>query len=188
MALTAVLLAGGESRRMGREKAIAEWRGRQLWEWQLEKLRALQPEKILLSARSDRPWRPTNVELVLDAAPSCGPLSGLAAALARTETEHMLVLAIDMPFMTTRHLESLCTFAAAQAGVLPMIDDRAEPLAALYPAEARTDFERALGGANYSLQPLVCELAARGKLRIVQISEGDRARYKSVNVPGDLEG
>src|SRR3982074_1803993 len=100
MRISAVLLAGGESRRMGCDKATLYWRGRPLWEWQIEKLRALRPETILLSARSDVAWRPADVELVLDAPPSRGPLSGLAAVLNSIETEHLIALAVDMPFIT----------------------------------------------------------------------------------------
>ncbi len=188
MGVTAVLLAGGESSRMGREKAIVEWRGRPLWKWQIEKLRALRPDRIFLSARSDPSWRPTDVHLVQDASPSRGPLSGLAAALARIETEHALVLAIDMPFMTVRHLEYLGSFATEGVGVLPMINDRAEPLAALYPRKLEAEFAQALRGATYALQPLVCNLAASGKLQIVPISGEDRTFYKSMNEPADLEG
>src|SRR5438552_4706439 len=101
MRTTAVLLAGGKSRRMGRDKATIEWRGRPLWEWQIEKLRALCVEKIVLSTQSDVPWRPPDVELLPDIPPSRGPLSGLAAALASTEADQLLALAVDMPFMST---------------------------------------------------------------------------------------
>src|SRR5207237_5408468 len=97
MAITAVLLAGGESLRMGRDKATLVWHGRPLWEWQIEKLRKLCPGKIVVSAKSDLPWRPADVDPVLDVTPSRGPLSGLAAALACTETEYLLALAVDMP-------------------------------------------------------------------------------------------
>lgn len=187
MTFTAVLLAGGESRRMGREKAMVEWRGRPLWEWQFEKLRALRLQEILLSARSDQPWRPSDVSLVLDGVPSSGPLSGLAATLGRMETEHLLALAVDMPFITVADLEYLCGVATPRVGVLPVIDDCAEPLCAIYPREVCADFEKALGGGNYALQPLVSHLAAAGKLQIVRISGGDRAHYKSVNEPCDLE-
>ena len=41
MTISAVLLAGGESKRMGCDKAALAWRGRPLWEWQIEKLRVL---------------------------------------------------------------------------------------------------------------------------------------------------
>ena len=124
MSISAVLLAGGESHRMGRDKATLDWRGRPLWEWQIEKLRALCPQKILLSARLDPPWRPADVELILDTSPSRGPLSGLAAALASIETDHLLALAIDMPLMTTEHLRLLCGLATNGTGVIPVIDVR----------------------------------------------------------------
>src|ERR1700716_3480980 len=123
MSFSAVLLAGGESRRMGRDKAMLEWRGRPLWEWQMEKLRALNPEKILLSARSHVAWRPADVELILDRPPSRGPLSGLAAALGTIATDHLLDLAVDMPFVTTKHLQLLCGLAANGVGIVPMFDE-----------------------------------------------------------------
>ena len=187
MAVTAVLLAGGESRRMGRDKATLVWRGRPLWEWQIEKLRELRPQKILLSARSDPAWRPTGVELVLDTAPSRGPLSGLAAALASTETDHLIALAVDMPFMTDAQLRVLCGLATSGAGVIPVIDGRPEPIAAAYPRESREKFLEALQGTDFSLQPIVEKLVAVGLLRKVPISGLARDLYKSINEPGDLD-
>src|ERR1700726_2364005 len=97
--LTAVLLAGGESRRMGRDKATIEFDGQPLWKRQLEILRLLRPERMFVSARRTPAWRPEDVGLLLDDAPSRGPLSGLTKALAAMRTTHLLALAIDMPFM-----------------------------------------------------------------------------------------
>ena len=103
MSLSAVLLAGGESTRMGRDKATLEWRGLPLWAYQLQKLRAL-TSNIFVSARFAVRWRPADVKLVIDESPSRGPLSGLTASLGITETDCLLVLAVDMPFMTvSRH-------------------------------------------------------------------------------------
>jgi molybdopterin-guanine dinucleotide biosynthesis protein A len=183
MTLTAVLLAGGESRRMGRDKATLPWRSRPLWEWQIEKLRALCPEKILFSARSDVPWRPADVELLLDAPPSLGPLSGLAAALASTKTNHLLALAVDMPLLPVEYLRELCGFAADGIGVIPMMDERAEPLAAIYPREARTVFLEALQSDNFSLQPIVRKLIALNLLRVMPVSGSAREFYRNINEP-----
>jgi len=187
MSLGAVLLAGGESRRMGRDKATLEWRGRPLWEWQMEKLRALSPEKILLSARSDVAWRPADVELIVDVPPSRGPLSGLAAALAAIETNHLLAVAVDMPFMTTEHLQLLCGLAANGTGVIPMFDDEAEPLSAIYPKEAGAAFVEALQSENFSLQPIVRKLINLNLLKEMPVTGAAREFYKNINEPNDVD-
>jgi molybdopterin-guanine dinucleotide biosynthesis protein A len=187
MNISAVLLAGGESRRMGRDKATLQWRGRPLWEWQLEKLRELDPEKILLSARSDVSWRPADVELIVDVAPSRGPLSGLAAALASIETDHLIALAVDMPFMPAEHLRHLCGLAVTGVGVIPMIDGNAEPLCAIYPREAREVFQEAMQGENFSLQPIVRKLVALNMLMEMPVPDSEREFYRSINEPQDLD-
>lgn len=187
MSIGAVLLAGGESRRMGRDKATLVWRGRPLWEWQLEKLRSLAPEKISLSVRSDVPWRPADVGLIVDLPPSRGPLSGLVAALAAVETDHLLALAVDMPFMTIEHLRVLCISAKNGVGVMPMIDGTAEPLCAIYPKEARTTVEQALDGKDFSLQAVVKKLIALNVMREIPMAGPVCQLYQSINEPQDLD-
>jgi molybdenum cofactor guanylyltransferase len=187
MSLSAVLLAGGESTRMGRDKATMPWLGRPLWEQQLGKLRALRPDKIFLSARTDVSWRPVDVELIVDLAPSRGPLSGLAAVLDHMETNYLLTLAIDMPLMTTGHLRHLCDLAVNETGVVPIIDGKAEPLCAIYPKEARSVFLEALPGKDFSLQPIVRKLIGLNLLRKMPISGAEQKFYQNINQPRDLD-
>src|SRR6267143_1712996 len=174
MNISAVLLAGGESQRMGKDKATVLFRGKLLWELQLDLLRKLEPEEILVSARTDPPWRRDDVQLVTDDPPSRGPLSGLAASLAQMRSAHLLALAIDMPFMSETYLRYLCDQIEAGIGVVPTFDNRAEPLAAIYPREAEIDVREALAGDDFSLQTLVRRLVAAGKLREVTVTERER--------------
>ncbi|MGH7980442.1 MAG: NTP transferase domain-containing protein, partial [Limisphaerales bacterium] len=109
--LTAALFAGGSSRRMGVDKATLILNGDPLWSRQVAILRALNPAKILISARNKPGWCPAVVEAALDAAPSRGPLEGLAAALGKIQTTHLLALAIDLPRMTSAHLTKLRALA-----------------------------------------------------------------------------
>src|SRR5207237_4828635 len=136
MKLSAMLLAGGESRRMGKDKATAFFQGKPLWQIQLNLLRELRLAEIFLSARSDPDWRPADIKFVADEPPSRGPLSGVAGSLGRIRTKHLLALAIDMPFMSEKYLRFLCDQIEPRRGVLPMIGGRAEPLAAIYPKGA----------------------------------------------------
>ena len=188
MSLSAVLLAGGESRRMKRDKATIPFRDRPLWQHQLDLLRKLEPQEIFVSAQSDPVWRPADVEFVADAQPARGPLSGIAAPLSRTTGDYLLVIGIDMPFMSAEYLRKLFRKVRPGSGVVPMIEDRAEPLAAIYPRNAEVDFSAALSGDNFSLQPLVAKLIASGKLEAVPVSDAERALFRNLNEPSDLVG
>jgi molybdopterin-guanine dinucleotide biosynthesis protein A len=184
--LSAVLFAGGESRRMGADKATLHFGGKPLWQHQVNLLRQLQLSEILVSARIDPVWRPNDIDLVLDTTGLHGPLSGLAAALARSRTSHLLALAIDMPFMTADYLRSLGTKIQPDSGVVPMIANRAEPLAAIYPAKAIAHVCAALRGPDFSLQHLVKQLLHDGKLHAVPVGNEERRLFRNLNAPGDL--
>jgi len=186
MKISAVLLAGGDSRRMGEDKATLLFRGRPLWEIQLQLLRKLKPAEILVSARADPPWRPDDVQFVADVPPSRGPLSGLAASLTHMRSEHLLALAIDMPLMNEICLRSLCDQIEPGRGVLPMIGDRAEPLAAIYPANAHVDLVEALSGIDFSLQRLTSKLVKARKLLALKVGKESEVLFRSLNDPADL--
>lgn len=186
LTFSAVLLAGGESRRMGRDKAAVVFQDEPLWRRQVRLLRDLRPEKVFISARTESPWLPEGTELLVDEAPSRGPLSGLTKALQQMQTSHLLVLAVDMPFVTREHLQFLCREAAGGCGVVPLVQDRAEPLAAVYPREAAPDFISALAGPDLSLQPLIRKLADAGKVKTFSVPQGEERFYRSINTPEDL--
>ncbi len=171
---------------MGTEKALIMFEGEALWRRQIRLLRQLKPEQILLSVRVARPWLPPEMELLVDDAPSRGPMSGIGSALRQMETSHLLVLAVDMPFLSVEDLLVLMNRAGTGCGVVPVIGERAEPLAAIYPKEACAEFAAALSTNDTSLQPLVTRLAEIGKMRLAPLSQGDAERYRSVNRPKDL--
>ncbi|HEX4638380.1 MAG TPA: molybdenum cofactor guanylyltransferase [Chthoniobacterales bacterium] len=187
MTFSAVLLAGGESRRMGRDKATMLFRGLPLWKNQLALLEQLSTAQIFVSARTDPPWRPRDIEFVGDDQPSRGPLSAIAATLAKSRSDHLLALAIDMPFMSANYLHQLCEFARAGRGVVPVIDDRAEPLAAIYPRAVNVDLAAALSGNDFSLQPIIQSLIGAGKMRSLVVSPADRPLFRNLNEPDDLD-
>lgn len=182
----ALLLAGGESRRMGRDKATMDFGGQPLWQRQLQVLRALDPERIFVSARATPAWLPDSVELLLDDPPSRGPLGGLTKALAAIETTHLVVLAVDLPFMTAEELSRSLDLATKRCGAVPIVGEQVEPLAAVYSAEAMADFRGTLAGTDFSLQSIVGQLAATGKVRLRPVPERDAHLYENWNEPGDV--
>ena len=171
---------------MGADKATLSFQGKPLWQIQLDLLRKLEPAEILISARTDPVWRPADVQFLPDAFPSRGPLSGLIASLDRISTSHLLALAIDMPWMNEKYLKFLCAEIEPGRGVVPKIGDRVEPVAAIYPREAMTDFRKALTGPDVSLQSLVRDLVASGKVRQISVPEHEKKLFLNVNASSDL--
>src|SRR5262245_957856 len=104
MSFSAVLLAGGDSRRMGTDKATFLFRGKPLWQSEVETLRMLRAAEICGPARSEPSWRPASEWFIADIPPTRGPLSGLASSLAKIHNDHLVVLAIHMPFMNENYL------------------------------------------------------------------------------------
>jgi len=186
MDVSAVLLAGGKSRRMGRDKAAIIFRGKPLWQIQLDLLRSLKPQEILVSAQTEPTWRPLDVRFVPDNSPSRGPLSGLSASMARIRSSHLMVLAIDMPFMNEKFLRSLSHNIQPGCGALPMIENRAEPLAAIYPVQVHPDLVAALSRTDLSLQTVTTKLVAAGKLKIVNVAKEEEVLFRNLNEPADL--
>ena len=159
---TAVLLAGGASRRMGTDKAMLMIEGESLWARQLRVLREARPEGVVVSARGRPGWCPAEMEVKLDGELSRGPLSGVAAALGGMRTSHLLVLAVDLPRMTGEHLRKICERARPGEGVVPVRDERFEPLCAVYPKEAAEFAADAVKGDDVSLRAFVRRLRSEG--------------------------
>jgi molybdopterin-guanine dinucleotide biosynthesis protein A len=187
MTLTAALFVGGMSRRMGADKAALNVAGEPLWTRQLRTIRELQPEVIRISARARPVWCPPDVETLLDEPPSRGPLSGLAALLVRLRTTHLLVLAIDLPRITTAMLGGLWREAKPGCGVIPVSDGRYEPLCAIYPAGARDEATRALAGPDLSLQSLTRTLVRVKLVELHRLRRDELPLFQNVNSPPDLE-
>jgi molybdopterin-guanine dinucleotide biosynthesis protein A len=185
-AWTAVLLAGGESRRMGADKAALVFKGEPLWQKQLSLLRAFEPQTLWISARTRPAWCPPDVEVILDEAPSRGPLSGIAAVLSRMRTTHLLTLAVDMPAMSLEFLEKLRNLARPGCGVVPVEEDLFEPLSGIYPVQALSAAVESLKNNQLSLQRFAQKLCESGHLQTCAIQENERALFQNLNEPRDL--
>src|SRR5437899_2722354 len=67
------------------------------------------------------------------------------------------------------------------------IDNRAEPLAAVDPREASVDFQRALSGADFSLQSVVRRLVESGNVREISVTGEEKKLFRNVNELADLQ-
>lgn len=183
--LTTVLFAGGESRRMGVDKATLMVDGEPMWARQFRIMRALRPAKMMVSARNKPTWCPLDIELAFDEPPSRGPLSGLTAALKLIQTSHLLALAVDLPQITSEHLKKLWSLSRPGIGIVPRNGNFFEPLCAIYPVETVSAVKQALSGGDVSLHNLIQTLVGRKQIQFYSITKFEAAFYRNVNTPSD---
>ena len=126
----AVILSGGQSRRMGRDKAGLSLAGRSFLDRRWEELAPLF-DGIYVSV--DRPGRYPGRRELADLRPGQGPLTGLEAAFRRTGAEAVFLAAVDLPFAAPELAQKVLAGAGdGDACVIRRRDGRAEPLFALY--------------------------------------------------------
>jgi molybdopterin-guanine dinucleotide biosynthesis protein A len=184
--ISAVLLLGGESRRMGRDKALLPHPdGGLFWQRQLAVLESLQPTEILWSG-PPRPGMPDTVRRVLDATPHAGPLGGIVACLEAMRTESLLVVAVDLGRITGELLNKLLELSTPACGTAAKIGTLYEPLAAVYPRAIQPLAEMHLAAGRFALQDLLHEAEKSGLMRSVIPADEEQAQLQNFNSPEDL--
>lgn len=171
---------------MGRDKACVDIAGVPLWRRQLGLLAALEPTELLISGRPAAEYATSGFEIVEDQIAGAGPMAGVAAMLARTRAPLLLVLAVDMPFMTSACLERVLGHCTSPMGSVPWHGAFYEPLAAVFPKRALPMFEYALSKGDHSMQQLVRDCIAARFVEEFHIPAADLPLFRSVNAPADL--
>lgn len=162
MAPSGFVLAGGRSRRMGRDKALLPYRGRVLVAHVAAVLQeALGPPAGIAILGDPDCYRDLGYPVHADLIPNCGPLGGIVTALRLTETDWNLVVACDMPGLTASNLRMLAQRAAeSQAHCIaasgPTGDP--EPLCAVYHRRSLVALDRALHDKRLKMKDLLPEL------------------------------
>jgi molybdopterin-guanine dinucleotide biosynthesis protein A len=183
---TAALLAGGKSTRMGRDKAHlpVEWEGisMHLWKRQLGVLQALAPDRLLISG-PHKPGYPKSVAILADEYDGVGPLGGIATCLSKIRTTLLLVLAIDLPQIQPAFLLKLLARSKPGCGVVPVYQNRFEPLMALYPAAALEVALDQLSKQDFVLQHFAEILLKNRLVTRYDVELSEEPQLKNWNTP-----
>lgn len=186
--MSAFILAGGKSTRMGRDKAFVEFDGRTLLERALELAGSVTADvRIVGSHDKFAAYAP----IVEDVFRGCGPLGGIHAALRASSTDLNLILAIDMPFVMPAFLQYLIEAAreAREAYVtVPRAAAGWQPLCAIYRRELATEAEKALRGGRYKIDPLF-EVATTRVVdqREFELAGFSEAMFRNLNTPEEAK-
>jgi molybdenum cofactor guanylyltransferase len=169
--ITGFVLAGGRSRRMGRDKVNLPWRDGTLLSHAVDTLAEV-AAKVLIVSPFEAPHSPAQV--IADQFNDLGPLAGIHTALSATATDWNLMLAVDLPLVSAsllRFITDACRHAQEQV-VIPQVQGTLQTLCAAYHRSLLPRCETALRAGELSILDFLAgrslcvieeaELAARG--------------------------
>lgn len=187
------VLAGGKSSRMGRDKALLE----------IDCIPMISRAVRLVESGTGgaatvvgapQTFREFGFEVVADDWPGAGPLGGIATALRVTNSEWNLILACDLPYLTSEWLAYLIhrVQASTADAALAINDHGTEPLCAMYRKACEPLVRDAVANGRLKVQDCIAELRRLGRLECVEPSEwkafdSDGTLFKNMNLPQDYE-
>jgi molybdopterin-guanine dinucleotide biosynthesis protein A len=178
---TLLLLAGGESRRMGRSKALLPVEETTLVEWLAERFRPAF-DQLLVAARdiSQLPWS-LRRDFLADIRPGAGPLAGIEAGLASARNPGVVAVACDMPYVTVALAERLAASAEGHDAAVPRLRGRVQPTCAAYRFSALPTIAAALAEGERTASEVI------GRLDVNWLDQEEPALFANVNTPADYQ-
>ncbi len=185
--VTAFILAGGKSSRMGSDKALLEFEGETLLARTLRKAQTVAGRVCIVGSREKFELFGPVIE---DEFRDRGPLAGIHAALQATTTELNLLLAVDLPFLPETALKYIVEQARACDAVvtIPRINGYRQTLCAVYRLEFAALAEESLRDGRNKIDPLYEKTSVR-VLEEPELAEVDivPSMFDNLNTPQDLE-
>ncbi len=188
--VTGIILAGGRSRRLGRDKAVEPFGGQPLIRRVIERVTTLTDEIVVVVADTARGQAlPLDVEhrLAVDIYPEGGSLGGIFSGLSAANTDWSLVVACDMPFLSVPLLERMLELRGDSNAVVPQPGVFPEPTHALYSRACLPHIEARLQARDLKISGFFDDV------RVRYLDEGEVRRFDpellsffNVNSPEDL--
>jgi molybdopterin-guanine dinucleotide biosynthesis protein A len=154
---TAVILAGGENKRMPVIKSFIKIEGDTIINRQLMVLKALFYNIMIITNEPQR-YIHLKIPLYGDVYPRRGPLTGILTALINSKTEWVCITACDMPFLNEQLLRYMASQTEGYECVVPCNGSQVEPLMAFYCRNSADAMEKALKAGERKIQRfLACQ-------------------------------
>jgi molybdopterin-guanine dinucleotide biosynthesis protein A len=181
--LYGLVLAGGESRRMGRDKAALQLHGQSQVDWACALLER-HCARVFVSVRPGQLQDPTRAAhpAIVDRHVDAGPIAGIAAAQAEYPDAAWLVVACDLPFLSDATLEALIAGRGPQAvtAFRSTHDGLPEPLCAIYEPATQAGIVAAIASGRNCPRKFILQSG------VPLLEQPDPAALDNVNTPDDL--
>ncbi len=187
--ITGVILGGGQSRRMGRDKRRLHWDGETFLDRVCRIMNSLFDEVLVVTAQKDYDCSHLPARLVTDKIPGMGSLGGLYTGLIEAKNSLTFVVACDMPFLLKESIARICLGPISDVLVVELTTGL-QPLHARYSKRCSPIIEQMIHEGDLKIQ----NLCSRTEIRVDTIGETlfddidpSRQSFLNINTPADLE-
>ncbi len=183
-AVTGTILAGGASSRMGKDKGLCMFKGKELVAYSIEVLKPI-CDKIIISTNNPQDYHKFGLPMVEDDIRNIGPIGGIYSCLKQSNTLRNLLISCDMPFLETAALDYILSKSDNFDLVVPQHSNSYyEPLAGYYSTTIIPSIEDSIHHMDYKLINLF------SKVKFLAIAAeklpGRAKQFGNMNTPEDL--
>ena len=188
--MTSIILAGGKSSRLGRNKALQVIDGRSLIQWVVDRVSMLSTEIIIVTANGEAVPSYSTVEIktVADIYPEKGPLVGIYSGLISSSGSRAMAVGCDTPFLSVSLLKYMTQICSIYDVVVPRIKNKLEPLCAVYSKNCSNPIQRLLEQDELRIDRLF------GMVKVKYVEEDEVNRFDpkhlsffNINSQADLD-
>lgn len=129
--ITGVILAGGKSSRMGRDKALLEFHGKPLIQHGIETMKDVF-DRVILIAHDQNRYKFLELEVFEDIYKACGPLGGIHSAFFHTLSDKLFIIGCDTPNVSSQLIRHISEFRSSAIAKVPFAEGRLHPLMGMY--------------------------------------------------------
>jgi len=184
--VSGLILAGGQSRRMGANKAFLKVGGRPIIERVIEQVASVSQEILLLTNEPDE-YAHLGYPTVPDVYPGQGSLIGIYSGLKAARYPVALVVACDMPFLDASLLRYMISLAPGHDAVVPRTEQGLEPLHALYSKACLPAMEGLLQRDTLKVIAFYSQVRVRYlEQKEIETLDPQHLSFFNVNSPADL--
>ncbi|MFH1753694.1 MAG: molybdenum cofactor guanylyltransferase [Candidatus Omnitrophota bacterium] len=185
--VTCIILAGGKSSRMGRDKSFVRFLGKPLVENVIDKMVPIFKETIIVT-NSPHLYTKYNIETRVDILKDRGPLGGIHTGLTYSKNIYNLVVACDMPFLNENLINTMIMAGLKDHdAVVPRYKGRLEPLCSIYSKSCIKPIESAISRNDLKIASFLKLVKTKIiEEDIISMAVSDRS-FININTPEELD-
>ena len=186
--ITGIILAGGRSSRLGKDKGLCEFKGKPLVSYAIRTLSPLCGQMMISANYFPEKYAEFGLPVVADEIKDIGPLGGIYTCLKKSKTRHNLILSCDTPFVNTKVFQHLLNEVENEQVVTPSHETfLIEPLSAYYNTNVIGDMEIAIRNKHFKMMDFFKQIRFKSVNMDSNLSFFTDYLFLNINTPEEME-